>query len=184
MHSLPDRHSIRLSGYDYSQDGSYFITIISQNRVNRFGKIVHAEMILNDAGRMVESEWTQLSERFPYIKLDHFQMMPNHFHGIITMKTCPSCRRYAPKITNNKENNSTCGHRKTVVEIIGRFKSITTNRYANGVRMGLVPPFNKRLWQLRFWDRIIRNDKEYHAISNYIVNNPRLWTDDTLRRPI
>ena len=58
------RRSIRLKGYDYSQAGLYFITIVTQNRINLFGKIENGEMILNDAGKMVENQWLKLPERF------------------------------------------------------------------------------------------------------------------------
>jgi len=77
------RRSIRLKGYDYSQAGLYFITICVQNREHLFGKIVDGEMILNDAGKMVEKEWVDLKNRFPNIELHEFIVMPNHFHGII-----------------------------------------------------------------------------------------------------
>lgn len=45
------RRSIRLKGYDYSQAGAYFITICVKDRECLFGKIIHGEMILNDAGK-------------------------------------------------------------------------------------------------------------------------------------
>ncbi len=47
--------------------------------------------------------------------------------------------------------------------------------------MGLVPPFRKRLWQRDYWDHIIRNESEYNAIRQYIINNPRSWGDDCLK---
>ncbi|MCL2328973.1 MAG: transposase [Bacteroidetes bacterium] len=77
------RRSIRLKGYDYSQAGMYFVTICVQNREHLFGEIVDGEMILNDAGKMVEKEWVDLKNRFPNIELHEFVVMPNHFHGII-----------------------------------------------------------------------------------------------------
>ena len=77
------RHSIRLKGYDYSQAGLYFVTICCQDRVCRFGNIENGEMILNDAGQMVEKWRAELSNKFPDIKLDTYVIMPNHFHAII-----------------------------------------------------------------------------------------------------
>ncbi len=55
----PDIHhrcSRRLKGYDYSQAGAYFMTVCTQNRECLFGHILDGEMVLNDAGRMVEEE--------------------------------------------------------------------------------------------------------------------------------
>jgi len=77
------RRSIRLKGYNYSQAGLYFITLCTQNRSFLFGKIKNREMILNDAGRMVENEWLKLPERFKNIALHEYIVMPNHFHAIL-----------------------------------------------------------------------------------------------------
>lgn len=79
---MHNRRSIRLPGYDYSQDGAYFITICTQNRENLFGGIIGGKMILNDIGKIIEIIWNDLPQRFP-IELDTFQIMPNHIHGII-----------------------------------------------------------------------------------------------------
>ncbi len=80
---IHNRRSIRLKGYDYSQAGLYFITICVQNREWLFGKIENDEMILNDAGKMVEIEWLNLKNLFPNIELHEYITMPNHFHGIL-----------------------------------------------------------------------------------------------------
>ena len=79
------RRSIRLKDYDYSQAGAYYVTINVQNRECLFGNIVNYEMILNDAGKMIEEQWLALLERFPNIELDVYQIMPNHAHGIIVI---------------------------------------------------------------------------------------------------
>jgi putative transposase len=77
------RRSIRLQGYDYAQEGLYFITICCQNRAHRFGEIVNGVMALNEYGLIAYDEWAKLSDRFQNIELDVFQIMPNHMHGII-----------------------------------------------------------------------------------------------------
>ena len=79
------RRSIRLKGFDYSQEGFYFITICCENRKHRFGEIENGEMILNECGQIAYNEWVKLSERFPNFELDVFQIMPNHIHGIIAL---------------------------------------------------------------------------------------------------
>ena len=63
--NIHQRKSIRLKGYDYTQAGLYFITICGQDRACRFGSVEIDEMILNDAGKMVETEWMHLKSRFP-----------------------------------------------------------------------------------------------------------------------
>ena len=77
------RRSIRLKGYDYSQNGAYFVTICVQNRKCLFGKITNRNMVLNDAGKMAEKYWQKIPEHFPNIILDAFVIMPNHMHGIL-----------------------------------------------------------------------------------------------------
>ncbi|MBK8443155.1 MAG: transposase [Sphingobacteriales bacterium] len=81
--NIHHRRSIRLKGYEYSQAGLYFITICCQDRACLFGGVVKGEMILNDAGMMVENEWNQLHERFTNIQLHEYIVMPNHFHAIL-----------------------------------------------------------------------------------------------------
>jgi REP element-mobilizing transposase RayT len=51
----PNRKSIRLKGYDYSTPGYYFVTVCTNDRRCLFGEIIDEVMMLNDAGRMVES---------------------------------------------------------------------------------------------------------------------------------
>src|SRR6266567_2663379 len=79
------RRSIRLRHYDYASEGAYSVTICAQNRECLYGEIVNGEMVLNDAGGVVESVWCALPGRFPSIELDAFVVMPNHFHGIIVI---------------------------------------------------------------------------------------------------
>jgi len=84
--ALHHRRSIRLKGYDYSQAGMYFVTICCQDMKCRFGKIENGEMIINYFGKIAFEEWQNLSERYPNIVLDVFQIMPNHIHGIISIE--------------------------------------------------------------------------------------------------
>ena len=72
------RSSIRLTGYDYSQPGAYFVTICTQDRVRMFGDILNGEMELNDAGIMVEQTWNEIPEHYPGVDVDTFIVMPNH----------------------------------------------------------------------------------------------------------
>lgn len=75
--------SIRLQGYDYSQPGAYFITIVTHNRQCSFGNIIDDEMMLNEFGVLVKNEWLKTGIIRPNIVIDAFVVMPNHLHGII-----------------------------------------------------------------------------------------------------
>ena len=74
---------MRLKDYDYSQRGGYFVTIVTQLRLCFFGELLNQEMVLNAAGEMIREIWLSLPGRFPQIEMDVFQVMPNHFHGIL-----------------------------------------------------------------------------------------------------
>jgi REP element-mobilizing transposase RayT len=88
----PDIHhrkSIRLKEYDYSHNGAYFVTLCVNNMMCLFGDVVDGKMGLNDAGKMVQTMWNDLSKRFPEIQLDVCVIMPNHVHGIISIVGAP-----------------------------------------------------------------------------------------------
>ena len=79
------RKARRLKNYDYRREGFYFVTICTNSRECFFGDIVKDEVLLNDAGFMIRKMWEILPDRFPYIRLDTFILMPNHLHGIIVI---------------------------------------------------------------------------------------------------
>src|SRR3989304_1368989 len=74
---LHHRRSIRLSGYDYSQPGAYFVTMCTYNR--------ELSLEAEEVKEIVRSAWNSLPARFPHVMLDEFVMMPNHIHGIIIL---------------------------------------------------------------------------------------------------
>ncbi len=81
----PDRRSIRLRGYDYSQPGAYFITICTETRKCLFGEISDGGILLSAFGRIVDEEWHRTIQIRPTVVLDAFSIMPNHVHGIIVL---------------------------------------------------------------------------------------------------
>ena len=80
------RKSARLSGYDYAQEGAYFITIVVQGRFPLFGEISQGSLVLNDSGVMIGKWWEKIGQKFSNIQNDAFVVMPNHFHGILFLK--------------------------------------------------------------------------------------------------
>ena len=73
------RRSVRLKGYDYARDGAYFVTICTQGREHVFGTVVKGEMRPNECGREVARCWTWLAEQYPYVYLDEWIVMPDHY---------------------------------------------------------------------------------------------------------
>ena len=169
------RRSIRLGGYDYSQDGSYFVTICTQHRLCLFGDVVLKKMILNDAGKMIKQEWNKLSQRFSFVQLSSFVIMLNHFHGILELSSSDVCENELDCMPDASQGQNI---QSTVGCIIGAFKSITTNLYIEGVRKHQWSAFYKRLWQRNFYEHIIRDQRAYDSIVRYIRSNPEKWRDD------
>jgi len=175
------RTSIRLKGYDYSKAGAYFITICCEDRCHRFGKVSDNEMILNKSGTIAYNEWINLADRFPNFELDVFQIMPNHMHGIIVLSDISSAvdavgAPLAVAQEENELNRATARVAPTIADIVGAYKSIVSNAC-----LQLFKSHNKimgKLWQRNYYEHIIRNERAYQNISNYIINNPRKWNKD------
>lgn len=75
--------SIRLKGYDYARPGEYFITICTMNRKCIWGDIVEGNMQLSDMGQIVDACWRGIPQHIKNTRVDVFQVMPNHLHGIV-----------------------------------------------------------------------------------------------------
>jgi len=182
--NVRNRKSLRLKYYDYSQAGLYFITICTQNRLHLFGEIVNDEMVLNDAGLMIEKIWHEIPNNFSNTKLHKFIIMPNHIHGIIEIIVgAPLVGARNPmgaQIDNQPQTGQPQGIAPTVGGIVGVFKSLTTNAYIKMVKQNILPPFDKHIWQRNYWEHIIRNENEYDRITQYIKDNPKKWALDKL----
>jgi putative transposase len=179
------RRSIRIPKYDYSQCGAYFITIVTQKRVCLFGNIHNYEMVLNAAGEMIDQVCREIPIVLKGVELDHYQIMPNHFHGIIVLNPIES--QLINDLTVGADLRVCPGQPRRVAptqnpfaffDIVQRFKSLTTRRYIDGVRNQNWPRFDNRLWQRNYYERVIRNDREHQALVDYIFANPSNWEDD------
>lgn len=104
--NIHHRRPIRLKGYDYSQAGTYFITVCCNNSICRFGDVIENEMILNEYRIIAYNEWLILSERFSNFKLDVFQIMPNHIHCIIILNPVRATLAVAPDNQAHIENHA------------------------------------------------------------------------------
>ncbi len=153
-------------------------------------------MQLNDAGKMVQLEWLKLPDRFKNIALHEYIVMPNHFHAILeivgatlvvapndtTLVVAPELlgqpQGIAPTIIPREGIAPTAVKNKTIGDMVGAFQSIVTVEYIRGVKTLGWEPFNGKLWQRNYYERIIRNEKAYYNISAYINNNPEKWDED------
>ncbi|MBC7263420.1 MAG: transposase [Chloroflexi bacterium] len=166
------RRSIRLRGYDYSQAGAYFVTICTQNRECLFGTIADGKMVLNPLGEIAAVCWNAIPVHFRDVELDEYVVMPNHIHGIIVILDRADYRRgtacRAP--TMERFGRPLSGSLATIVR---SFKSAATKRI-NEWRCtpGAV------VWQRNYYEHIIRNEREWDAIREYIYLNPTQWDQD------
>ena len=175
--AIHHRRSIRLRGYDYSQPGSYHVTLCTEGKQHLFGQIVEGEMHLNERGECVARCWKWLAQRYPYIDLDEWIVMPNHLHGIIAITNRSGGSLTAPTdsraIGDGGGSRTDPTKRKTLGRLVGAFKTVSTNdvNQLRGVQGEL-------LWQRGFYDHIIRNEDELDKIREYIRTNTVQWASD------
>jgi REP element-mobilizing transposase RayT len=172
------RRSIRLSGYDYSQSGAYFVTVVTWQRDCLFWDVVNGEMVLNDFGKIADECWRAIPEHFPNVELGAHIIMPNHGHGILAIRAdvlrsdvgAQQC--CAPTTPDANENPHKINVKpRSLGAIVRSFKSAVSYR------------INKEhnatsIWQRNYYERIIRNEQEMDAIWRYIEANPVNWGDD------
>ena len=163
--------STRLQGYDYSSEGAYFITICTHQHQNYFGDIINGEINLSEIGKIIEEEWFKTEEMRDNVYLGEYCTMPNHIHGIIFMGN-PIIPEKNNQIPQTEGYRNLFGGQKTGIStIINGFKSACTSQIWN---LG-----DKTFdWQVNYHDHIIRNQKRFTTIENYIRNNSRNWEDD------
>ena len=171
------RHSLRWHKHNYSSPGAYYVTICVQENRCLLGSCELGAMKLNDAGRMVNTEWLQLPTRFPTVRLDEHIVMPNHFHGILQLVGEPFVGALASPVRREARAQGP-PPRPTLGDVIGAFKSLTTDGYIKGVRNMGWPRFCQRFWQRDYYDHVIRDQAELEKIRDYIRRNPLRWSCD------
>ena len=202
------RRSIRLQGYDYSQNGAYFITLCTHNRECLFGQIQNGQMILNEYGKMVEQCWNNLSNHYDNIELDAYVIMPNHFHGIILITDnvdnvdnvrairelpiheLPRQRKHELPIHELPRQRK---HELPIHELPRQQQKQRQQQRRKMLLPKIVGRFKTNsakqinqmrntpgisVWQRNYYEHIIRDEKSLENIRNYIINNPAKWQDD------
>jgi REP element-mobilizing transposase RayT len=146
---------------------------------------------------MMDYWWNELSNHFDNkINLDEYVIMPNHIHGIIVIKNINKGGHAGPPVQkivgagrcacpNDPPVQKMVGVDRCVEpndapvqkipiklgDVIRWFKTITTNEYIKERTLNNWPKFDKRIWQRNYYERIIRNEKEYIKVKNYIKAN-------------
>ena len=160
--------SARLKSWDYTWPGWYYVTICTKDTECFLGEIRDEKMDLSVPGKIVAEEWEKTARIRANVELDEWKIMPNHLHGIIIINDnrVETTRRVVSTTEQPKgiQPNS-------LGSIIGQIKSSCTKRiWKTGHR--------DFAWQPRFFDHIIRNEKDLHRIRLYIRNNIIRWELD------
>ena len=151
------KHS-RLKGYDYSQNGAYFVTFCSQNREEILSKIrVGPDALIGPLvemtayGEMVEDAIQGAVLAYPNVDIPCYAIMPNHVHLLVVM-----------------ERNGPMGA-----------SGPTLGTVVRSIKTKVTRAVGKSIWQEKFYDHVIRNYDDYLQIWNYIESNPAKWSEDT-----
>jgi REP element-mobilizing transposase RayT len=166
-----NRKGNRLSDFDYSQNGYYFVTICTKNRKEFFGDIRDGKMILNGLGQAVQKCWLDIPIHFPNATLDEYVVMPNHIHGILVIENSDS-------VGNNNHCSLQDQNASWQTRLSGSLSSMIRG-FKIGVKKRCIA--NGKIdfaWQRSFYDHIIRNEKSLDKIRQYISDNPAQWEFD------
>ncbi len=172
---LLKRKTIRIKDYDYSNEGMYFITICTKNKIPMLSNIIFdtvgndALVVPNKIGNIIDECWKNIETQNENIFINEYVIMPNHIHGIIEIKNQKERelkieKRYGFEVEERRG-------RRSLQSILKDFKSVTTRKYNKIVN----EKYKNMLWQKSYYEHIIRNEKEYYEIVKYIKNNPLKW---------
>ncbi|MFV8376798.1 transposase [Flavobacterium sp. LB1P62] len=197
--------SNRLKNWDYSSEAIYFITLVTQNRKCIFGTIDDDNMVLNDNGKMIETELLRsiaIRERWFF---HNWVIMPNHIHLLIEIVSS-SVETHDVETHCGASLRSKSGPPKlsrkpnSISSFVAIFKLVTTKQinilidnYGTQCRDAQCrdalqcvstkepeQPIINTIWQTNYHDHIVRNYNSFDTIYHYIKNNPKNWNTDSI----
>lgn len=185
---MKNRKRNRMVGYDYSRNNLYFVTSCVKNMECCFGDVVpvgtgrdlsvhypdgnnsgenESEMVLNAYGIIANNQLQWLEIQYPYIELHSYKVMPNHIHAVIEIDSLKVNLIHTDTSQLDSENIKI----KSLSEIMGAYKTTSSKLIHKA-------DYDAFAWHRSFHDHIIRDEKSYHNIVNYIENNPKYWNKD------
>ena len=199
---MRNRKHIRLNGFDYSSMRYYFVTMKVKDHIRSFGSIIDKSMHLSGNGVIAMEQWHWLGDRYPYIDLLSFVIMPDHIHGIIHINPNYFIDNDESGFDNNDEigfdNNVGKGRDPSLL----RNNNIDNNKFNDNTDQNVpirkpnkIKPLteligaykttvSKRIhmagdmefkWQNSYHDHIIRKMRSLNRIKHYIETNPENW---------
>ncbi len=173
--------SVRLRNWDYRWAGAYFITICAKNREHYFGNVENGKMQLSNVGVIADILWHEIKNHTNNVELGTFIVMPNHIHGILILKNNGNdVATLHAKSLHRQSSHSSSQKNEFMASISPKSKSVSTiiRSYKSAVTKHVHRLGYNFAWQSRFYDHIIRNEKSFYNISEYIINNPLNWDKD------
>ncbi len=190
---IKERRPNRLKGYDYNQQGYYYITICTKNQLNLFGEILNNIMHLSQTGEIANRFWIAIPEHFKNIELDEFIIMPNHIHGIIFVNNGDAGDNGVGNaiMGNNGVGNADLRSphsddhliHTVSVDDYDRTKMVVS-KIIHGFKSSVTREIRRQLndfnfaWQKSYYDYIIHDEDDLNRIREYIYNNPANWDTD------
>lgn len=197
---MADRHQFRANWHPYDE-GLYFVTICCADKRHLFGKIVGAQFIASTLGSLVKENIEKIPSYYNDVKILNHVVMPNHIHMVISIATSPVGTRFiasaaskAPEASqpspaspqklgclrqsrHEAPESQDFHHNSRLASVVGAFKAGVTRQ----ARARQIPSQsgNPKIWQQRFHEYIIRSERAYTNIMNYIDNNVANWHNDT-----
>ena len=145
---FPKRKHPRLKEYDYSNDGGYFVTVCVKNKENLLGEpvLVNGKIKLTPIGETAEKHIKAINSAYDGVRVDSYMIMPDHIHMLITISGgMRACRP------------------TSLQTVVRTFKTMVTREIGFSV------------WQTSFYEHIVRDEKDYTDIDNYIKANPQKY---------
>ena len=158
---LPKRKQIRIPAYEYSA-GAYFVTICTQDRRCILSDITVGEGLAppacrqSEIGSVLENEILSIPARYPNVSIEKYVIMPNHIHMIVLISAGTGGASPSP----------------TLADVVRVIKSISARK-----------TIGSGLWQRSYHEHVIRNERDYQEIWNYIDSNPAKWAEDRYYHP-
>ena len=148
----------RLPQYDYSAAGAYYITICTKNRQPLMSAIEKTDGMLpfvrlTAFGQIAENQMFLLEERYPYVRIGCYVIMPDHIHILLQLIS-----RGSGEIERTDLNGIIC-----------TYKSLVTRQIQTEYR------YYKKIFQVSYYEHILRNRQDYEETEKYIRNNPMRW---------
>ncbi len=174
---LPKRKKNRMSDFDYSLCGAYFVTICVKDKCPLLWNEVRADIVrpyndpdLSDIGKIVDNAVKNITSHYPMVIVDKYVIMPDHLHMVIFIVQDVGERIVLPQNENgrNLEENGRAMRAPTISTVINQMKGFATKQIGFSI------------WQKSFHDHIIRNEQDYTAVCGYIEENPLKYSENRL----